>query len=129
MSRALFALLLLATGCTKVWPVNKNPYAVSTSPVASSQFELIGPVSVKQCNKLIVIIPILKDPSRLFDELVVEAQKVGGIAITGVEVRQVDLLTAPFYVRNCIEASGIAVKLKEAPAPPPPPPSPAKKKK
>ena len=54
---------------------------------------------------------------------------MGGIAVTGVAVRQVDLLTAPFYVRNCIEASGIAVKAKEAPPPPPPPAAPPTKKK
>ncbi len=129
MSRLLLPLLLVVAGCTKVWPVNKNPYAVSTSPVASSQFEVIGPVSVKQCNKLIIVIPILKDPSLLFDELVAEAQKVGGVAVTGVEFRQVDLLTAPLYVRNCIEASGLAVKMKAAPPPPPPPPPPPATKK
>lgn len=131
MSRYLLPLLVVVAGCTKVWPVNKNPYAVSTSPVASAQFEVVAPVSVKQCNSVIVVIPILKDPSLLFDELVAEAQKAGGVAVVGVEFRQVDQLVVPFYVRNCIEATGFAVKAKALPPPPPPPepPPPAKKKK
>jgi hypothetical protein len=130
VSRALFALAFLLAGCTKVWPVNKNPYAMSTVPTVPAQFDIIGPVRAEQCNKVILIIPIVKDPSLLFDNLVAEAQKLGGTGVAGVQIRVTRQLVTPVYTRSCLEAKGLAVKSKPTPAPEPAPaPETPKKKK
>jgi hypothetical protein len=121
----LAACALVGLGCTAHHPVNANPFTVSTAPFVTAPFEAVGLVSVRQCNQFIVVVPIIKDPSHLFEALFAEAERVGGTAVVGVEVRPVDYLVVPFYGRFCYEATGTAVR----PKPVEMKPAPARKKK
>ena len=121
------ALLLVATGCTRIYKVNTAPLDISTKAVAAEKMDPIGRVSAKYCNSLIVIIPIFQNPSKVFDGLMDEAKAQGGTAVTDVKLEGVNYVNAPLYVKMCFELSGTAVKPHVEATPPPPPPS--KKKK
>lgn len=131
MARVLLPLLLvlpLLSACTKVYPVNPNPLAMSTLPLAAEGFEPVQRVSTRQCMQWIVVVPLRAKTERLYDDLVAEAARVGGSAVVGMEVRVTDVMVVPFYFRACYEASGLAVKRRVV-ATPAPEPAPAKSKK
>lgn len=124
MLRTLFPLLFLLTGCTQVYKVNTTPYTMSTNPLAADGMEVVGEVSGRYCNSVIVFFPITQNPAKVFDKMMADAKEKGATAVVDVRLEPVDYLVVPFYGKVCYELSGTAVKPAAPPAPPPPPPPP-----
>ena len=112
--RAVASLLLIAmtsTGC--ITEIFNNRVTVSTSGEAAEGVERLGPVQVHRCNyQILLIIPIVRDPKDLYDDLLHEAQRIGGNAVVDFEFRagEGSFWFFPLFMKSCLEGVGEAAR-------------------
>ena len=109
--RALLAALLLlavvGSGC--VTEIFHDSFTLSTSATAAEGAERLGRVRVEQCNYVILVLPIVRDPRDIYDALLVVAIAKGGNALVDFELRgSASFGFFPLFMKSCIEAVGEA---------------------
>ena len=81
----------------------------STESVLANCAKPIGVVRAQQNAYQIIIIPIVPDPRKIYDDLLREARSVGGNAVMDVQTRNKSLFIFVVFARICMEATGTAV--------------------
>lgn len=101
--------LFSATGCVSY--VFKEPATVSTRSEVIKHVKPIREISVEYTNYIFVIIPIMPDPGKVYEDLMAEAKKAGGNAVVDIQVRpKKSGLTGflPVFMSVTFEAVGTA---------------------
>jgi hypothetical protein len=107
LALGLLVACLTSLGCTS--SVFNAPVVLSTKSDAVNVTLRLRPVSVEQCDALIVVVPVVSDPASLYDELLARAEEAGGNAVLDMQIRHSSTMLAfPFFSQDCITATGIA---------------------
>ena len=107
MVASTLALLLGASGC--VQSIFNKPITVSTERNAYKLIRELGPVSVERCNYIILLlIPIVRDPRDVYDDVLEQARKKGGNAVIDFQLRRTRNFFGLLYGHFCYEGRGTA---------------------
>ena len=109
MKGLVAAVFLVLAGC--VHPVFNRPMTVSTHSNAAPQARRLQQVRVERCASVFLFIPIPFDPRQVYDDLLDEAQRVGGNAIVDFQWRGTGVLGFPGFIHACVEGVGTAAVL------------------
>jgi hypothetical protein len=111
ISALAMSMLFFCAGCAT--PVFTSPVSVSTKSEVAKHVTLIQPVSVEKTDYLFVIIPIINDPRKGFDELLQKAHEVGGDCIVDFQIHAEprSFMCIPLIMVNKYSYSGIAARM------------------
>ena len=114
MKKTVFKIVIISfflTGC--VSHVFHKPVTLSTKSIVAEHATPKEKVSCEYTAGVIVIIPIIKDPRDVYDEVLEEANAKGGNAVTDVQLRNKSFFCwiFPTIVSTTWEATGTAVHI------------------
>jgi hypothetical protein len=81
----ILSLISFSTGCASY--VFNKPTTLSTKSEVVKHVKLLKEVKAEYTNIWVIIIPIMPDPRKVYDNLLEEAKKAGGNAVVDVQIR------------------------------------------